>query len=70
MTNRIGGGVIGIHLGAELGVEVGAAVDGARGGAVVDDGDDVEGDGAHVEKHAGDVQQRGEEKDALSPDQH
>ena len=48
---------------------MGAAVDGAGGGPVVDDGDDVEGDGAHVEEHAGDVEERGEEEDALTPDQ-
>lgn len=35
-----------------------------------DDRNDVEGDGAHVEKHAGDVDERGEEEDALSPEEH
>lgn len=62
---RIGGGIVGVHFRPELGVELGAAVHGPDGGAVLYDRDDVEGDGAHVEEHAGDVEQRGEEEDAL-----
>lgn len=36
---------------------------------MLDDGDDVELDGAHVEEHAGDVDERGEEEDALPPEE-
>lgn len=35
-----------------------------------DDRNDIERDGAHVEKHPGDVDERGEEEDALSPEEH
>lgn len=59
-THHIGEGVISIHFGAELGVELGAAVDGAGGETMRDNGNDLERDGAHVEEHAGDVEERGE----------
>ena len=35
-----------------------------------DNRNDVEGDRAHVEQHAGDVDERGEEEDPLSPEEH
>lgn len=50
----------------ELGVKVRAPVHGARRGAMGDDGNDVEGDGAHIDEHARDVDERREKEDALT----
>lgn len=36
---------------------------------MLDVGDDLEFDGAHVQEHAGDVDERGEEEDALPPEE-
>ena len=43
-------------------VEAGAAVDGGRRDAVSDDRAHIEGNGAHVKQHSGDVNERGEKK--------
>lgn len=66
LTHRVGGGVVGGHLRLELGVKVRAPVHGARRGAMGDDGNDVEGDGAHIDEHARDVDERREKEDALT----
>lgn len=67
--NRIGGGIIGIHVEAELGEELRAPVDGARRGTVFNYRNDVERRRSHVEEHSGDVNERSEEKNALSSKQ-
>lgn len=36
---------------------------------MADDGDGIEGDGAHVEEHAGDVEERGEEENSLAAEE-
>lgn len=70
-THRIGRGVIGIHFGSELLVQLGAAVARAGSEMVGNDGEAVVGEwaGAHVEEHAGDVEERGEEEEALAADE-
>lgn len=37
---------------------------------MVDNRNDVEGDRTHVEKHAGDVEERSEQEDALAADEY
>lgn len=46
-----------------------AAVDGAGRGSVLDDRHGIERHRSHVEEHAGDVKQGGEEKDALAAEE-
>ena len=51
-SNSIGGRIISIHLRSDLRVQLEATVDGSGVGVVLDDGNDVKEDGAHVEEHA------------------
>lgn len=67
-THRVSG-VVGVHVGAQAGVELRAAVQRTRRRARDDAGHAVERDGAHVEQHRRDVQQRSEEEDRLPPQQ-
>lgn len=48
---------------------MGAAIDGARGGLVLDDGNNVEGESTKIEEHAGDVDERSKEKHALAAEE-
>lgn len=69
-TDRIAGRFIRIHFGAELGVNLRAPVDRAGSRAVLDDGNDVEGDGTHVKQHAGDVDEGSEEENPLATEEY
>lgn len=50
--------------------ELGAAVNGARKRMVINIRVHIERDGAHVEKHAGDVNNGGKEKDSLATEEY
>lgn len=68
-THRTGGGIFGVHFGSELGINLGTPVNGAGRGTMGDNGNDVEGDRAHIEEHARDVDERSKEEDALAPEE-
>ena len=65
-TNRISKRIIRIHLKSKFGIKLGAPVHRTGSCTMLDDGNDIKWDSAHVEQHAGDVDERRKEEHALA----